>query len=419
MALTAHQVRNAKPGRHSDGGGLTLLVKPSGAKSWALRVQHNGTRTDYGLGSVTLDPIHADIPIHRRKLLTLAEAREKARIGRALAKAGINPSEHWREAALEASREEEALRSFREAAKECHAHSKKGWREGKHADEWLSSLERHVFDLIGSKAVTDIDANDVERVLMPIWLEKPETARKIKQRIGAVLDYAHAKNWREAEAPMRAVQQLMKKIKQPKAKNFPAMPHKEVPAFMAKLRAADFSVGRAALQFFILTTTRPGVVRKAKWSEIDLERAEWSVPAKRMKMDKDHIVPLVPAAIDILKKMQELFPSQPDDLIFPGLRSKPLSDVTLTKVLRVHGGVGFTVHGFRSSFRDWAAENGYNNDWAEAAIAHSVAGQEGKTIAAYKRTTYFEHRRDRLMPSWASFVLGENSNVVSLAERRA
>lgn len=416
MPLTVAQVRNAKQGRHSDGNGLTMLVKPSGSKSWSLRVQHSGKRADYGLGSVVLEPIDADIPIHRRRMLTLAEAREKARIGRALAKAGLNPSRHWRESAQAAAQEENGLRSFRDAAVDCHRHSKQGWRDGRHGPEWLSSLERHAFELIGAKPVSAIDAEDVMQVLLPIWLAKPETGRRVKQRIGAVLDYAHAKNWRAAEAPMRGVQQLMKKIKQPKSGNFAAMPYADAPAFLNKLRAADKSVGRAALQFLILTASRSGEVRKARWSEIELGAAEWSVPPEHTKMNKPHIVPLVPGALALLQEMRNLSPSGPEDVVFPGLKGQPLSDVTLTKVLRVHGGGDFTVHGFRSTFRDWAADNGFNNDWAEAALAHAVSN---KVVGAYKRTVYFEHRRDKLMPAWGKFVLGDDSNVMSIVERRA
>ena len=196
MPLTVKEVKNAKPGRHSDGQGLYLLVKPSGSKSWVLRVQHNGERRDFGIGSATLEPIDADIPLYRRKLLTLSEAREKARVGRALGKAGINPSEHWRQD------QDRVVLTFRQVAEECHKHSKQGWREGKHCEEWLSSLERHVFSFIGSKPIEEIDAADIERVLLPIWLTKPETARRVKQRIGIVLDHAHGKGWRSSEAPM-------------------------------------------------------------------------------------------------------------------------------------------------------------------------------------------------------------------------
>lgn len=422
MGMTVKQAQHAKPGRHSDGRGLYLLVKPwkrdgvcdpekSGAKSWVLRVQYKGKRRDWGLGSFTLESVGEHIPLHKRRSLTLTEAREKARMGRDLAKAGINPSTAWAD--------EDAVEtpSFEKAARRYHEEVSKAWRNGKHGDQWINTLDAYAFPTIGSLTVDAIDAPLIQKVLLPIWLAKPETARRVKQRIGVVLDYSHAQGWRDSEAPMRAVNQLMGGIKQPRASNFAAMPYKELPPFMARLREADLSVGRAALQFLILTTARSGEVRGARWQEIDLEAAEWRVPAERMKMDRPHVVPLVPAALEILKELKGLFAPKPKDLVFPGLRGKALSDATLAKALRVSKGSG-TVHGLRSTFRDWAADNGFNNDWAEAALAHSVQGQEGKTVAAYKRTTFFDQRRDRLMPAWASFVLG-SSNVVSLAERRA
>jgi integrase len=411
--LNAVAVKNAKPGRHADGDGLYLLVKDSGARSWMLRVQVDGRRRDFGLGSVSFETIAADIPIERRKMLTLGEAREKARIGRALAKAGIDPSEHWRRA----SRPTEAPHTFRSVAEGRHKSLKSSWKNGKHREEWLSSLERYVFPQIGDSAVDAVDTAAIEKVLMPIWLAKPETARRVKQRIGTVLDYAHGQGWRSVEAPMRAVNAAMRAIKQPKRGNFAAMPYTDVPAFMAKLREGEASVGRLALQFLILNASRSGEVRFATWGEIDLDAAEWRIPAERMKAGETHVVPLGAASIAILQQMQEMFGAKPADLVFPGLKGT-MSDATMAKALRKAGGGDYTVHGFRSAFRDWAADAGFNNDWAEAALAHSVAGQSGSTVAAYKRTTFFEHRRDTLMPAWASFALNEGTNVVRLASAR-
>lgn len=413
MSLNIKQAQYAKPGRHSDGRGLYLLVKPSGARSWVLRVQFKGNRRDWGLGSFALESTGAEIPIHKRRQLTLNEAREKARLGRDLAKAGIDPSKAW------ADDDAGAIPTFEEVARRYHKEVSRAWKNGKHGNQWLTTLETYAFPMVGSLPVNVIDAPAMQRVLLPIWLTKPETARRVKQRLGVVLDYSHAQGWRDVEAPMRAVNQLMGGIKQPKGSNFAAMPHKDVPAFVASLRASEASVGRLALQFLILTACRSGEVRGATWQEIDLEAAEWRIPAERMKAGKEHIIPLVPAAIDILKEMRGLFQHRPTDLVFPGTKKgKALSDATLAKVLRVNKGFG-TVHGLRSTFRDWAAETGFNNDWAEAALAHSVSKQEGRTVAAYKRTTFFDQRRDRLMPAWAAFALSDQSNVVSLAVARA
>lgn len=412
MALTVKQCANSKPGRKSDGRGLYLLTKPTLARSWVLRVQTGGERRDYGLGSFTERPVSPDydlLPLAKRKALTLEEARDKAALGRALAKAGINPSEHWN------APEPEGVPTFERAAREYHLGVSKGWRKGKHGAQWLKSLEDHAFPLIGSKPVDQIDANAIQSVLNPIWLSKGETARRVRQRIGVVLDYAKGKGWREAEAPMRAVNQLMRGMKQPKAVNFASMPYGEAPAFVAALRAESFSIGRHALQFLILTAARSGEVRAARWSEIDLEAAEWKLPPEKMKAGKPHIVPLVPAAIDLLRELAGLFAPKAEDLVFPGLKG-PMSDATLAKVLRAAGGGAYTVHGFRSTFRDWAADTGFADSWCEAALAH---GNPDKTEAAYRRTTFFNQRRDKLMPGWASFVLGDKSNVISLAERRA
>lgn len=449
MALAVKQCIKSKPGRLSDGRGLYLLTKhppPCGvpddragvkcknpslangrcclhggegswplarlARSWVLRVQNGGERRDYGLGSFTETTVSRDydlLPLAKRKSLTLEEARDKAKEGRAFAKAGINPSEHWN------APEPEAVPTFERAAREYHAHVSKGWKKGKHGSQWLKSLEDYAFPLIGSKPVDQIDANAIQSVLLPIWLTKGETARRIKQRIGVVLDYAKGKGWRETEAPMRAVNQLMRGIKQPKGGNFAAMPYKDVPGLMADLQAAPFSIGRHALQFLILTVPRSGELRKAKWREVDLEAAEWLQPPEHTKGGRPHLVPLVPAAVQILKDLVGLFAPKPDDLIFPGLKGQ-MSDATLAKVLRVAGVTGYTVHGFRSTFRDWAAETGFADSWAEAALAHK---NPDRVEAAYRRTVFFNQRRDKLMPGWASFVLNNGSNVISLAERRA
>lgn len=404
MALTVKQVQSAKPGRHSDGKGLYLLVKPSGSKSWVLRVQHRGRRRDFGLGSVAPEAIEAAIPLHKRQSISLAEAREKARIGRELAKAGINPSAEWRH-------EEEEVPTFKDAAEEYHAQVSKAWRNGKHGDQWLNTLKTYAFPIIGKLTVDQIDASDVQRVLLPIWLTKGETARRVRQRIGVVLDYAHGKGWRPSEAPMRALSQLMGGIKQPKGGNFAAMPYKDVPVFMSKLAACGFSVGRAGLQFLILTAARSGEVRKARWKDFDLEAAEWRIPPENAKTDRLHIVPLAPAAVQIVQNIRESFAPKPNNLVFPGLKGL-MSDATLAKVLRVNGGGDFTVHGFRSSFRDWAAETGFADAWAEAALAHT---NPNRTEGAYRRTTFFEQRKDRLMPAWVSFCTASTTNVVRLA----
>lgn len=397
--LTVKKIEHAKPGRHADGEGLYLLVKPSGSKSWVLRVQHNGRRRDFGLGRAITGMIDVDLPVQKRKSLTLAQAREKARIARELVKAGIDPAAYWRT-------RNQSIPTFEEAAKEYHAQVSKGWRNGKHGDQWLSTLQAYAFPVIGWKTVNEVDARDIQRALAPIWLSKGETARRVRQRIAAVLDYAHGRGWRETDAPVKAVNQLLGGIRQPKGGNFAAMPYKDVPAFFAKLRSGDFSVGRLALRFLILTAARSGEVRKARWGDIDPEAGEWRVPASNTKMDRVHIVPLTPPALEVLDEIRGAFGIDPDDLIFPGLRG-PMSDATMAKVLRKGDAGDYTVHGFRSAFRDWSAENGFPDSWAEAALAHI---NPNRTESAYRRTTFYDQRRDTLMPAWAAFVIGGSEN---------
>ena len=393
MTLSVRKIQHAEPGRHSDGNGLYLLVKPGGSRSWVLRVQHNGRRRDLGLGTAITGLINVDIPIQKRKSLTLAQAREKARLARELVKAGMDPTVLWKP-------KDDGVPSFKKVAEEYHREVSKGWRNGKHTDQWLNTLKIYAFPLIGQLPIDAIDAPSIQRVLAPIWLEKGETARRVRQRIGVVLDYAHGKGWRDSEAPMRAVNQLLGGIKQRRGGNFAAMPYRDLPAFMRKLRGGDFSIGRSALEFLILTAARAGEIRKAKWREIDLEANEWRLPPANTKTERLHIVPLVPAALTLLEELRAGGDPDPDALVFPGLKGQ-MSDATLAKMLRNNGGAEYTVHGFRSAFRDWAADNGYPDGWAEAALAHT---NPNRVESAYRRTTFFEQRRDTLMPAWAAFL---------------
>lgn len=380
--LAPFQVMNAKPGRHPDGDGLYLLVSPTGTKSWVLRVQVDGKRRDFGLGAFGL----------KGKGITLSEAREEAAKWRKVAKAGGNPS-------VDRKRERAQGKTFKEAALDFHASTKRSWKNAKHADQWINTLKTYVFPKIGNIAADKIEAADIQNVLLPIWQSKAETARRVRQRIGTVLDYCQAKGWRQNDAPMRAVNTLMKAHKQPRKGNFPAMPYRDVPAFIGKLAAGNQTAGRMALQFAILTASRSGEVRGATWGEVDLDNALWTIPGDRMKMGEEHVVPLSSAAKAILTQAAAFFPTRADSLIFPGLKRNALSDMTLSKALRANGGADYTVHGFRSSFRDWCAECGFSNDWAEAALAHSVPN---RVEAAYRRTKFLEQRVS-LMAEWADY----------------
>ena len=317
---------------------------------------------------------------------------------------GRDPSVEWK-------RVQTAIPAFEKIARLFHETNKSGWRNAKHSAQWLTSLETYAFPAIGKLLPDNIDAPKIWSLLGPIWQDKPETARRVRQRIGTILDYAKAHGWRTDEAPMRALAMIVSK--QPKRTgHFAAMPYVDLPAFMAKVRGQDATVGRLALQFAVLTATRSGEVRGATWEEIDLDKALWSIPGDRMKAGGPHIVPLPGAAVAILREAQGLVTGRKGEPVFPGFKGKPLSDMTLSKALRVAGGDGATLHGMRSAFRDWVAEMmpTVPGDVAEAALAHTIAN---KTEAAYRRAKYLDQRRD-LMERWAGYLDGGSPNVISL-----
>lgn len=363
------------PGRHSVGEGLILVVGVSGSRSWIARIRDaGGCRRDLGLG--------------RYPEVSLDEARTRAAEIRRQVRDGIDPVAQRR-------RDAERIPSFRDAAQRAYAERRLGWRNTKHQDQWISSLETHAFSRMGDMRVDEVDARAIIQALSPIWLRLPETARRVRQRILAVLNWAHGQGYRPVEAPARAVTAGLPRQSK-KSGRFAAMPYEQVPQFYAALVAAP-SVGRLALQFTILTAARSGEVRGAKWSEIDLEAKIWTVPADRMKAGEEHGVPLVDGALEVLAFMQD---RRSSEIIFPGLRGQPLSDATLSKILRDQG-LRFTVHGFRSSFRDWAAESmTMPGEVAEAALAHVVSN---KVEAAYRRTKFLLQRRT-LMAAWDEFV---------------
>ena len=380
--LTALKVKALRePGRHADGNGLYLWIKQGGARSWVLRIQVDGKRRDFGLGPA--------------KDVTLLEARERAAELRKQYRSGIDP--------VAAKRESKAARAatptFAEAAEQAHTSLKEGWRNGKHQAQWLSTLRAYAFPALGALPIDKVDAGGIIAALEPIWQSKPETARRVRQRIGTVLDWAFSQGYRHSEAPMRAIGKGLAKQRGSKG-HFAAMPYAVVPAFMAKLSEAETG-GRLALRFAILTAARSGEVRGATWGEIDLAAAEWTVPANRMKAKRMHVVPLSAAAVAVLALAKGEREVGPADLIFPGNRGKPLSDMTLTKVLRTATPQVATVHGFRSSFRDWAAETQEARDAVvEAALAHT---NPNRVEAAYRRTAFLDQRRP-LMQRWADYL---------------
>lgn len=401
--LTPLYVKNAKPGRHADGACLYLVVKPSGARSWVLRVQSDGVRQDLGLGTADTAPRSSamnqiEINILHRTMLTLAEAREKAGILRAVSKAGGNPI-------AERDRERRSVPTFRKAAKDAHETLKEGWSE-KGAKTFIGSLENHAFKVLGDLRVDAITSADITAALAPIWTSKPDMARKVRQRIGTVLNFAHSKGWRATEAPGRSV--TVGLPRQPAGTNFRAMPYIDVPRFVNKIANESATSGRLALLLLIYTAARPGEVRGAKWGQIDFANREWNRPAELMKgiNAKAHTVTLNDAALDLLQTLRGDRETRPADFIFVGPRGSALSDMTMAKVLRT-AKQPYDAHGFRSSFRDWAAEKmpHISDDVAEAALAHIVPE---KVIRAYKRTQFLEARRT-LLDAWGAFVKGASS----------
>lgn len=368
MALTVLKVKNAKPGRHVDSRGLCLVVKPSGARTWVLRMQLNGRRHDYGLGSAY------DV--------SLADARTAAADLRRRVRGGFDP-------VAERQKARRVTPNFEAATRTCHETLGGGWNEGHHA-RWLSGFERHVFPRIGKRPVDKVDSACVVEALSPIWLEIPETARRILQRIGAVLDFAHVKGWLSNEVSLRSVRKGLPR-QTDKAGHFVAMPYGDVPDLMATLVASSPTAGRDALRFTIYNAVRSNETRFAVWTEFDLDRAIWTVPGERMKAREQHVVPLAPSVVALLRTQWSERISD-DGFVFSNSGKKPISDMTMTKLLRDAGITGATVHGFRSAFTDWAAETtNVAKEVVEKALAHKLPN---RVEAAYRRTDFFDKRPD-------------------------
>jgi len=360
-----------------------LVVKESGARSWVLRYQQQGRRRDLGLGAWPE--------------VTLARAREKALEARRLLAEGRDPV---------AERMKDTRLSFEAAAGALIESKRSGWRNPKHAAQWSGTLERYVFPRLARRDVKSIETADVIAVLQPIWTEKPETASRVRQRIEAVLDYAAAVGARQGENPARWRGHLDHLLPRPSkvraVRNHAALDWRDLPDFMAALAQRDGTAARA-LAFTILTAARSGEVRGARWREIDLEAKVWTIPAERMKARKEQRVPLSPAALASLGP-----PDEAEALLFPSdlKPAKPLSDMSLTAVLRRMERIDITVHGFRSTFRDWAGETtAFPREVIEAALAHRL---KDKAEAAYARGDLFTKRR-ALMAAWAAAAEGASS----------
>lgn len=378
MPLTVRKVETAGPGRYTDGRGLTLLVKPSGRRSWVLRYQIQGRRRDLGLGPYPE--------------VTLARAREKALEARRLIVEGRDPlAERSRTPGL----------TFRAAAEALIESKRPGWRNAKHAAQWGATLMTYAYPRLGDLDVKAVDTAAVLEVLRPIWTKKPETASRVRQRIEAVLDYAAALGARTGENPARWRGHLDHLLPKPgkvrQVEHHAALDWRNAPILMAELVRRE-GVAARALAFAILTAARSGEVRGMIWGELDLEAKVWTVPAGRIKAGKEHRVPLTPAALALLGAA-----GKPDALVFasPSRDDAPLSDMTLAAVLKRMGRGDVTVHGFRSTFRDWAGEaTAHPREVIEAALAHRL---KDKAEAAYARGDLFQKRR-RLMEDWAAYL---------------
>ena len=386
--LTATQARALKKqGMYRADPTLYLNVAPGGSKSWIQRLTIRGKRHDIGLGSF--------------ELVTMAEARDKAFQNRRLVQAGGNPLVEKRKARVP---------TFRESAEATFSANRPRWRNAKVAANWLQQMEKHVFPRIGDRPVDQIGRDEVLSILTPLWTAKPEIARKLRQRIRATLRWAEAHGHVSANVAGERIDGALPTQPAVKA-HFRALPYREVAAALATVEASGASLAsKLCFRFLILTAARSGEARGATWDEIDLGAKEWHIVAERMKAGQPHRVPLSDAAMEILEQARPL--SGGGGLIFPSPRSpgRPLSDMSLTKVLRTTGLAEKTVvHGFRSSFRDWCAETGKPREIAEAALAHTVGGVEG----AYFRSDLFERRRV-LMRAWADFLTGDGADVVQL-----
>ena len=398
-AMTDLTVRTRKPGLYADAGpdrvrGLYLRVSPTGVRYFFIRYMLKGRRRDLGIGSYPE--------------VSLAIARHKAIEARRLKAERIDPVDTRRiERAGSTRARTVAAWTFEKCAEEVHKTLSPGWKNPKHAKQWLATLTTYAFPKIGDRPVSEVDVAAILEVLRPIWNEKAETARRVRQRLDTVMTWAEAHGY-AGKNPVDAAAALLPKQRD-KVEHHRAIPFKDVPAFIQNLQAKDPTVGAMSLAFLILTAARTGEVRLALRTEFDLDKELWTIPAERMKSDREHRVPLSDIAVAFLK---QAFAAAPESsLAFPGPSGRPLSDMALNAVMRRMNAPG-VPHGFRSSFRDWCAENGVNKELAERALAHSIGNQ---TEAAYHRTDQLEQRRP-LMEAWAAFVTGasHDDKVVQL-----
>jgi integrase len=391
--LTARKVATAKPGKYSDGGNLYLIVSETGARKWVLRFTWRGRAKEMGLGSA------AGVP--------LADAREKAASARRQIAQGQDP--------IDERKRDGGIPTFGEMADDVRETLSAGFRNEKHKAQWKSTLETYAAPL-RAKPVDTIATGDVLGVLKAIWTTKAETASRVRGRIEKVLDAAKAKGFREGENPARwrgHLDHLLPRPSKLSRGHHAAMPYEEVAAFIATLRGRE-ATSALALELCILTAARSGEILGMRWSEIDLDKEIWTVPAARMKAGREHRVPLASRAVTILRQLGKV---STGEFVFPGqARNKPLSSMAMEMVLRRMKIEDATVHGFRSSFRDWAGNvSSFPREVVETALSHVIGD---KAEQAYRRSDALEKRR-LLMEAWATYCEPSNSNnIVQLADRK-
>jgi integrase len=399
--LTAAKVSKARPGRYGDGNGLYLYVRSETSRFWLFRYTRAGRMREMGLGRAGYDDKDAT---------TLDEARDKAAALHKQVKAGVDPLDKREADAKQAAAEAQAAAireiTFRTVAERYLDAHENTWRNPKHRQQWRNTLETYVYPHFGALPVADVGTEHVLAALEPIWRKRPETATRVRGRIESVLDYATARGWRSGENPARwrghLTNLLPARGKVAPVAHHAALPWSEIGAFLPALRA-QAGISAKALEFTILTAARSGEVLGARWGEIDLAAKVWTIPAGRMKAGREHRIPLSQPALDVLTAMKELRTvDSPDAFVFPGGKSnRPLSIMAMAMVLRRMGRGDLTVHGFRSSFRDWVGEaTATPREVAEAALAHAL---DNETEAAYARGDLFA-KRVRLMDQWAKFT---------------
>ena len=372
--LSAVFVRSAPIGKHTDSHGLMLWVQPSGSRSWVQRLVIHGKRRDMGLGGFPM--------------VTLAEAREKAFANRRIARNGGDP----RHCAAT------IIPTFEDATRKVHAIHAPSWKTDKQRAQWLDEVSRIVWPTIGHRKIDEITTAQIMEAINPIWLEKPVIAQRVRQRTEMVFNWAIAQGHRTDNPAGDSMKAILPK--QPKGGHFAAIPHTAVSSAIRAVRnSTSNEMSKLAFEFIVLTATRSGEVREARWNEIDMDSATWTIPASRMKKAREHRIPLSREAVSILRKAREI--GRGSEFVFASATGKALDGKTLRTML-TKAGVDSTIHGFRSAFRDWCSETGKARDVAEMALAHII---QDRTEAAYARSDLFD-RRVELMGEWADYLSG-------------